>query len=90
MYRETYSELSMTLQCFKYACLKGGVYKIVSCSAFQLDEVSETEEQRVLAAAASLDALRFSILTPSGTEFDEDKKDGDSSSSMGVGEKVWH
>ncbi|XP_024029216.1 uncharacterized protein LOC21389928 [Morus notabilis] len=56
----------------------------------KLDEVSETEEQRVLAAAASLDTLRFSILTPSGTEFDEDKKDGDSSSSMGVGEKRKH
>ncbi|GMN44598.1 hypothetical protein TIFTF001_013803 [Ficus carica] len=53
----------------------------------KLNEASETEEQRILAAAAPHEALRFSILTTSGTKIDKDKKDADGSSEMGVGEK---
>lgn len=50
-----------------------------------MDGASETEEQRILAAAAPLEAIRFSMLMTSGTDLDAEKDGGASS----VGEKVW-
>ncbi|PON51716.1 RNA polymerase III Rpc [Parasponia andersonii] len=52
----------------------------------KLAGASETEEQRILASAAPIEALRFSLLTTSGTDLDAEK-DGTGSS---VGEKRKH
>ena len=56
---------------------------------FQLNEAKETAEQRILAAAAPMEALRFSVLITSRTNLDAEKE-GDESTKMRAGEKVWH
>lgn len=62
-------------------------YKSTFQSTSQMAQVPETIEQRVLAAARPMEAIRFLITTDAETD-DPLQKSENNFSSMGVGEKV--